>query len=89
MAAKLKSKKKKKSSKKSAAKKKSSAAKRSSTAVDSIADKVTSLGRDAVTAAERRQTLDWALNLPWAASDIALVERVDVAAFHGWEMTPR
>lgn len=53
-----------------------------------IADKITPLGRDAATAAERRGTLEWALKNPWAADDISRIERIDTAAWHGWEMTP-
>ena len=87
MAAKTKTTKKRKPAR-AATKKKASAAKRSAASVDSVADKVTSLGRDAATPAERRQTLDWALNLPWANADVSLIERVDTASWHGWEMTP-
>lgn len=78
MAAKMK-KKAKKSAKKTA---------RRAVETDAVADKVTSLGHDARTAAERRLTLDWALALPWANADVARIERIDTETWHGWEMTP-
>lgn len=51
-----------------------------------IADKNTDLGHDAETLDDRRLTLEWCLNNPWAAADIGRIERSETTRFHGWLM---
>ncbi len=76
-------------SKKSTKKKKKTAIPAAASDAEPVADADTPLGRDATTAKERRATLDWALDNPWANADVARIERVDEASFHGWEMWRR
>jgi len=53
---------------------------------DYKADDLTPLGCPAANAAERRATLEWCLNNPWANEDIGRLERVDSSNDHGWKM---
>jgi hypothetical protein len=51
-----------------------------------VRDLATSLGRDAKTAKERRESLKWCLENPWANEDPTMIERVDENQWKGWAL---
>jgi hypothetical protein len=53
-----------------------------------VADEDTPLGRPAKNTVERRATLQWCLDNPWANKNIGRIERVDGGnpEWHGWGM---
>ena len=51
-----------------------------------VRDAMTSVGGDAQSSEERRESLLWCLNNPWANKDAGTIELIDQGGWHGWAL---